>query len=670
MDNFKVVTLGNLNLREGPGEAFEIVNSVPKGYTLTIVESAKDGGGHKWYKTNLNDGWVKSVYVAQPNMADVNRRVKSDNNTAFSFPLVSGGGIGGGLLNGVAGAAGSIINTFGTVGALLNSFTGGVQASTQEHIMNRRIFGVPHQFIDTTDGRPDDGGPLGIEFTTNIMAETPILSILPGVPDYLAGKSPSEKDQMTIELTGAINDALTSAQREKLNEKNLDMKFFEFEPRCMEYMTYVNTLCRMAATFLGIDTLPVPGYEGTYNYGEFNWFRWHLSNTYKGTAVAKDFVQPGKDLAESLGRAADGLLDTGTSVKDKVTELKNNIANNVSGMNMESLKGVMKGLDQTIHGQAAIMKDEETFKSMNQLDKNELNSFYMDSYYIDFFIKPPSYSESFQNSTTTSKFAESINAASGLSKELQFLMGGAMSLNSGMFDEQVGDFQKNAEAMIGKVRANENVKTMLSRLITGSTSVITGANLIFPEIWESSQYSRDFSMEITLSTPYGTRESIFLNIIVPMMFIVALVLPRQVTVNSYSAPFLVRCTVPGFFTCDMGIVKDVAISKGGPSGDSWTKDGLPTEVTITINIGDLYNALSMSNYTTPKDVWNFIWNTPLIAYVGTMCGLNMRSSELKKKLMVIWNLTRSWPSDRVDYAYGSLGEMMAMARTRVLGAKG
>ena len=419
---------------------------------------------------------------------------------------------------------------------------------------------------------------------------------------------------------------------------------------------------------MGLDQVDVPGYSGQYKYGTFNWFRWHLTNTYANRSVSRDFTDIGADVKKLFDGTGNGVKNLATSAMDKVSKAKDALSNSIQSGNAEALMNALGGNEPP--GEAAIMKDEEQFKSTNQVDKSNINAFYMESYYIDFFIKPPSYSESFQNSTTTSRFAEGINAASGMSKELQFLIGGGMSLNTGMFDEQIGSFTKNQTQLIEQANVNANIKKMLSSLITGATSVITGANLIFPEIWDSSQYSRDFSMEITLSTPYGTRESIFLNIIVPMMFIIALVLPRQVTVNSYSAPFLVRCSVPGFFACDMGIVKDVAITKGGPSGDSWTKDGFPTEVTITMNIGDLYNSLSMSKYTTPKDFWNFVWNTPLLDFVGVMCGLNMRSSEFEKKIAVIKNLTSAIKSDVPDYFWGGIGEMAATAKTRVLGAKG
>ena len=678
MNNFSIVAIANLNLREGPGESFEIINTVPGGYKMMATAVAKDGGGHKWFKTNIDNGWVKSVYVTQPHMTDAKQRINSDENVAFGLPFVSGNGIGGAI----GSAAQSVIGGIGALGAGATALTdllgGGSSASSQERILARRIYGTPFQFIDSTDKRPD-GGALGLEFLNNIMTETPILSILPGIPDYLSEMNQDEKQTFMQGLTAAVNDALSAAQMEQLGGADLDMKFFEFEPRCMEYMSYVNVLCRMCAIFLGIGKRPVPGYGGATTfltsggtninttYDSFNWFRWHLSNAYAGkVATGNDFTEVG----DSLKQAVEGGM---TSLKDAAGNAIN-AAGQKFGAAADALKNgdfgniIGKGAKEDVGGDAKVIKDEE--RSMNQIQSNKMSPFYMESYYIDFFIKPPSYSESLGNSTNQSQFAGMIQSAGSMAKELQFLVGGGMSLESGKFNEQINDYKNNMEQLVKNVGTNETIKRTLSTLITGSTSVITGANLIFPEIWESSYYNRDFSLEITLATPYGDRESIFLEILVPLMHLIALVLPRQSTVNSYSAPFLVRCTVPGFFSCDMGIVTDMTISKGGPSGDSWSRDGLPTEVTVNLQIKDLYNALSMNNYKTPRNVWNFLWNGPLFDYVGVACGLNMRSSEYTKKIELLTALTGNYTDDMYDYFWGSVAEQGAIARTRVLGGKG
>lgn len=676
MERFKIVALSNLNLREGPGEAFEISEQIPSGYQMTATDIAKDGGGHRWYKTNINNAWVKAVYVAQPNMTNTKSRSDVNSTAGNIFSSIAGG---------VASAVKTGLGAAGGLGAAISILKGGgqMQGSVQERILNRRIYGVPHQFIEATDGRDGSGGPFGLEFLNNIMSETPILSVLPGIPDYLSELPDEKRESLTQGLAAAINEAASKADLDQINKDDVDLKFFEFQPRVIEYMTYVNVLCRVCAIYMGLGETPVPGYgsagiTGLFDknalmndlsiklkdvaihgsertaYGTFNWFRWHLSNAYAGkVASSGDFTSGIGEMTKNAGGIWDKVKDSMSSDSEKAKAAQ---------------ESVNSSLDQSIDGQAKVMKDEDA--TINQVDMTSGSRFFMDSYYIDFFIKPPSYSESFSNSTTDSMFAGAIQSASNMAKELQFFMGGAMSLESGKFNEQIGDYNKNMMELIKNSGQGKTVRKVLSSLITGSTSVITGANLIFPQIWESSAYNRDFSMEITLATPYGTRESVYLNIIVPLMHILGLVLPRQSTVNSYSAPFLVRCSVPGFFSCDMGIVRDVSITKGGSSGDSWTKDGLPTEVTVTINISDLYNALAMSNYRSTKSIWNFMWNVPLLDYLGVASGINMRSSNMMKKLDIINMLTGNALSDQWDYMAGSAGEQAAMSRTRILAGRG
>ena len=154
-----------------------------------------------------------------------------------------------------------------------------------------------------------------------------------------------------------------------------------------------------------------------------------------------------------------------------------------------------------------------------------------------------------------------------------------------------------------------------------------------------------------------------------MMFLVALVLPRQATVNSYVTPFMVRANVPGFFTCDMGMVRDMQITRGGSNGDAWSVNGLPTEVTISMNIEDLYSSLSMSNFRSKKAIYNFLYNGALFDYIGNQCGLNMRSSEWKKKLDLLNTLVSNLPSDVIEYGSMYAAEGAATSIAKIMAAK-
>ena len=53
---------------------------------------------------------------------------------------------------------------------------------------NTKIFGLPHQFLETADIRVDNNNNFGYQFLTNIYAERPIVTLMPGkmiyLPDY------------------------------------------------------------------------------------------------------------------------------------------------------------------------------------------------------------------------------------------------------------------------------------------------------------------------------------------------------------------------------------------------------------------------------------------------------------------------------------------------------
>ena len=631
METFEVVPLTNVNMRSGPGIAFEIEDKIPAGYNLTVTKISKDGSGTPWYQTD--HGWVNSKYVKQPNQLGAEAKAKSTATAISSVTEVTGKltGIVAGALGGSTGIASSVSSgILGSLGAITSS-------GTQDAILSRRIYGTPFQFIADTDMRPSDG-PLGLEFMTNIMTETPIISFLPGIPKYLAEMTAEDKKTFTEGMIKTIDSEVesvksqfTDAFTDSLNKDNVDMAFFEFQSAAAEYMLYVNLLCRMCAMFMGIGNLPVPG-TSDQTYGSYNWFNWHLSNAYANRS-------------------------TEVSGADAV---KNDLLGAIKGGVKKAYDTLMGNVGTTAEGWAKIQKS-----TMNGIGQNSNNYWYADQYFFDFFIKPPSYNESFSNQTNESMFGQILKKGSSIQKELVFLLGD-VGKNTQLLQENATAFNKKMEEVTRSLISNQGMQKILNRIVTGANSVITGANIIFPQIWDSSSYNRDFQVEITLSTPYGTPESVFLEEMVPMMHLLALTLPRQATVNSYGSPFLVRATVPGFFYCDMGIVKDMQISKGS----SWTVDGLPTEINISMNISDLYNTLSMSNFKTKTNIWNTLYNAPLLDYIGVQCGLNMRSSEYGKKIELVTSLLKNVWSDQVDYTMTSAREMGAMAQAKILAGKG
>ena len=631
MTPFVIIPITNVNARSGAGSGFDISNKIPQGYQLTAKSTKKDGAGVIWYETDF--GWVNSNFVKQPNqvkqakaatpmvMAAVN---SEDNYSADKVPANPGVNTRS-LISSVT----DVVDTLAGAGVnlgVLGSLAGVSTTTSQSAILSRRIFGTPFQFLDSTDMRPDDG-PLGLQFTNNIMAETPIFSVIPGLPKYLKDLTTEEKQQMSQTLINKI-DANTEGLREMLGEildaKDRDLKFFEFDSDTSQYITYVDLMCRMCAIFLGIGDLLVPG--TSEKYSEFNWFKWKLSNAYA-----------------SQTSEAGGLMDLASDVIDSVF-----------------------GSSDSKESNSAYPK---LAHSMNQIDVLDNNEWSMDNYYIDFFIKPPSYSESFSNQTAESMLANAMDSGSNLLKEFAFLTSGAGATIFNTAQVNTAAWAQYQTDKINQLIKDDGLKRFFNRILTSASTIITGGNLVFPNIWQNSSYNRDFNIEITLATPYGDKESIFLEIFVPLMFLLALVLPRQATVNSYVTPFLVRANVPGFFNCEMGVIRDMQITRGGSDNSAWSVEGLPTEVTVSLSIEDLYNSLSMSNFATKNNIYNFLYNTALFDYIGNQCGISMRTTDWDKRLKLVQTLVSNWPSDKIYYGEVAAKEWTAQSMFKIMAAK-
>ena len=634
MTPFTIIPITNVNARTGAGTGFEISNRIPQGYNLTAKNSKKDGFGTLWYETEF--GWVSSKYVKQPNQVNKSRAVQpmamaansiEDNYTPekqSSTKSVNQRS----LINSVVDVVDSLSGAGVNLG-VLGSLAGVSSTTSQSAILQRRIFGTPFQFLPTTDMRPDDG-PLGLQFVNNIMTETPIFSVIPGIPKYLKDLNTEEKQQLSQQLVDKINEnteGIRDMLGDMLTSDDRELKFFEFDSDTTQYMSYVDLLCRMCAVFLGIGDMTVPG--TAEKYSEYNWFKWKLSNAYASQSTETGGIGDLIDMASDLIFGGD---DKGNATQANSAYPK--LAN-----------------------------------SMNQIENINNNDWSIDNYYIDFFIKPPSYSESFSNQTSESMIANALDTGSNLMKEFAFLTSGAGANIFNMAQANTGEWVKAQSEQINQVIKDDGIKRFLNRILTSSATIITGGNLVFPNIWQSSSFNRDFNIEITLATPYGDRESIFLEIFVPLMFLLALVLPRQATVNSYVTPFLVRANVPGFFNCEMGMVRDMQITRGGADNTAWSVEGLPTEVTVSLSIEDLYSSLSMSNFRTKNNIYNFLYNTALFDYIGNQCAISMRTTDWDKKLKLLKTLTTNYLGDESYYIATAGKEWGAQSMFKIMAAK-
>ena len=483
------------------------------------------------------------------------------------------------------------ISTTQETDPVVTAFSDKVKALMEDHNQalqklasesSTRMFGLPHQLIAHNDSRISSTSNLGRMFTETFILDAPVIYLKPGVTNYLPGMDEQTKQGLTsvfLTMAGGVDVKETLANQVGELLNSGDMRYFEFKQDYARYVSQVNLLCRMGAVFLGIQDIKVPWLKSG-NATYGNYdWRYYEFNPNK-TAFSATSTQD----ATKLGALA-------AFAKQAITNIDNAIAD--------------------------------------------------DKKYIPFYIDAnASFSEDASNSTTSSVLTQFTDSLSEASRELQFVSGysgtdikGIVTDTTASIDDVVNDVVKGDGA----------IAKLLKRLSSNTHQLLSGSNFLSPEVWGGSDYSKNYSFSISLSTPYGTKESWYLNIFVPLMHILAMALPVQTSANTYASPFLIRAFAPGWFSCDMGFITSIGLDKGG-SGDAWTTSGLPNEIKVSITVKDLYSNLSLPDNYSFKDFFN---NDGLINFLMVNCGVNIMHTGLDDKIAVITNLFTNSIKDAV-----------------------
>lgn len=249
--------------------------------------------------------------------------------------------------------------------------------------------------------------------------------------------------------------------------------------------------------------------------------------------------------------------------------------------------------------------------------------------------------ESFSNSTGESALSGSLNQLSDMSRELQFLLGAGgvefEALKAENQDAALEQFNSFADKFSGLVPSG-----ILDRLSSGLANVAVGGKLIFPEIWNDSQFSKSYDINIKLRSPDHDPLSIYMNIFVPLLHLIGFVSPAQLSANSYQSPPLIRAFYKGFFNIDMGIITSMNITKGDKG--CWTLDGLPTQIDVNFQIKELYNILSLSD---ESKILDSISNTAQMDYLANLCGLNVNKVDIARSVDIYFHSIKEGVTDKL-----------------------
>lgn len=249
--------------------------------------------------------------------------------------------------------------------------------------------------------------------------------------------------------------------------------------------------------------------------------------------------------------------------------------------------------------------------------------------YVHFYADPStSVSESYSNNTQKSQLEGAFDSVEGIVKEAAMLLQTASEGAS-----YVGDFLSTAGQQIAGLANTVSFGLFENLLGVGQKEVLRGANLIYPEIWTDSGYSKTYNMQFNFISPYGDREAIYLNCLVPVLHLLGFSLPKQTTANTFSSPFLLKAFAKGWFSCNLGIVESISIDRGPES--TWSVEGLPTQMKVTLTVKDLYSQLMMSPSNKPS---LFFSNQSLMDYLASMCGVDLTEPNIVLRYKTMWSL--------------------------------
>lgn len=287
--------------------------------------------------------------------------------------------------------------------------------------------------------------------------------------------------------------------------------------------------------------------------------------------------------------------------------------------------------DEMINGTKLDKMNWESFTKSGISSIGDFGNFTSIPFYLD-AESLSSVSESYGNSTTQSMIASAVNSVSDMGRELSFLLG-TVGANTGVeaiqSDADVQSNIQNIHDTISKLMGKGN---FLNSLADHLSTVAAGGKLVFPEIWADSTFSRSYSCEFKFISPDPSPLSVYLNVIVPLLHLMGLVAPQTVkeNPNGYVNPFLVRAIYKGFFNIDTGIITDMSVTKGAEC--QWTPEGVPTSISVSITIKDLYNMMSITS--TESTEWKFdtLNNTALMDYIANLCGINIFKPEIVRMI--------------------------------------
>lgn len=285
---------------------------------------------------------------------------------------------------------------------------------------------------------------------------------------------------------------------------------------------------------------------------------------------------------------------------------------------------------------AASDKDTSLFRNfwpgLLQAGKRIVSAAVDDTMYLNFFMNgsETSVAESIQTSITDSPIQQVVSTVSSAGAMLNYFTGSG-------FDISDTDVTKALEAALGS-------GSTLSGIMNLGENFLKGGRMVLPKMVEGASYGKSISCNLKFMSPYGDRYSVFMKCIVPICHLLAMALPKQLSDNMYTFPFLIRAAQLGLFNVDLGVISSLNITRGGNDDTSWTVDNMATEWDVQMEITPLVDELMVTGANHPV---LFCKNEMLLDYLANYCGFDVLANQAETKVDLMLSFVRNslirWP---------------------------
>lgn len=229
-------------------------------------------------------------------------------------------------------------------------------------------------------------------------------------------------------------------------------------------------------------------------------------------------------------------------------------------------------------------------------------------------------SETFSTNTAASSVAETMNSKS------EGMRGTKHSLSGG----NIGDnpLLGTVEAVLGKVK-DFGLGVASSIGMQGLYAMTGKAFVDIPDYVESTSASLPTNQyTIKLRSWCGHPYSILTKIYYPLACFLAGAAGRTTGKNSFTTPFICKLFSQGRNEIEVGVIKSLSVTRGEGSV-GWNGTGLPTGIDISLDVGNLSNALHVpiDNQVRPIADWigtsTFDGESPYTSYIASLAGQSL-----------------------------------------------